>query len=265
MSYILDALKHSDRQKNRGAIPTLQTQAVTVAQTTEYRRVTPLFWSLGVLGVIVLGFILLYPSQNFTVVAPTSQVTSQPISQPSQPEAVKEPASSLTIPLTLEAKDPPLRKDEWLLPAESLAGLEGVKLSLNDPDAQPVAKPQRLEKIKPAGPSALAAYTKPENAGPAKAAAIPPVRAPEPIVPESDPYVGIPHIKQLDPSLQRQIPEMVFSVHIYNDQPGARLVKVNGSRYREGAQISSDLKLVEITRDGAIFNFKSTRFWRGAR
>lgn len=52
MSYILDALKKSDQQRQRGATPTLQMSQVTVA---EPRRSVPIYYGLLALVLLVIG------------------------------------------------------------------------------------------------------------------------------------------------------------------------------------------------------------------
>lgn len=50
MSYILDALKKSDQQRQLGAAPTLSTVQATAAQDRQ-----PAYWVYGVLAVVLLG------------------------------------------------------------------------------------------------------------------------------------------------------------------------------------------------------------------
>ena len=83
--------------------------------------------------------------------------------------------------------------------------------------------------------------------------------------PDPGPYDGIPHQRQLDYDLQSRLPAMNVSVHMYSTTPSSRLVRINGTIYREGDLVDSELKLEEITQDGLILSIRDTRFWRHAR
>jgi hypothetical protein len=50
---------------------------------------------------------------------------------------------------------------------------------------------------------------------------------------------------------------------IYSKKPDQRWININGSKRREGDEISAGLKLEEITPDGAIFSYLGTRFYKG--
>ena len=80
-----------------------------------------------------------------------------------------------------------------------------------------------------------------------------------------DPYEGIPNQRQLAIELQRELPDMSISVHVYSAKPGSRLVRIDNTVYREGDFVASELKLEEITPNGMIMSFRDTRFWRLAR
>jgi len=67
---------------------------------------------------------------------------------------------------------------------------------------------------------------------------------------------------QLGPQIRDSLPNMSFSMLIYSKQADQRWININGSKRREGEEISSGLKLEEITRDGAIFSFRGHRFFK---
>lgn len=64
-------------------------------------------------------------------------------------------------------------------------------------------------------------------------------------------------IGELPPDIQRQIPDLVFSSHLYSND--FRLVNINGRMMREGESIAPNLKLVEITESGVILEFRAYR------
>ena len=77
-----------------------------------------------------------------------------------------------------------------------------------------------------------------------------------------DPYAGIPHQHQLPPDVQRALPELEVTVHIYSATPSSRLVRMNGRKLEEGDLVDGEVRLEEITQDGLILSFGDTRYWR---
>ncbi|MCW8924022.1 MAG: general secretion pathway protein GspB [Gammaproteobacteria bacterium] len=67
-------------------------------------------------------------------------------------------------------------------------------------------------------------------------------------------------IDELPTNIRRQIPDMVFSGHIYSTTARQRSLVINNNFMEEGDAVGQDLILVEITRNGAIFDFRDYRF-----
>lgn len=63
---------------------------------------------------------------------------------------------------------------------------------------------------------------------------------------------------EYDRSQPGRLPELSFSTHIYGSEPSFRAVVVNGQRLTEGDYLNN-LKLVEITDGGAVFEFDN--YW----
>lgn len=268
MSYILDALKNSDRARDRGKIPDLQSQPFIIAEV-HGRRSTPIIWAALSVMVIALAYIGLTSLTHPTDERGPTEVDTAPLeiktTQAKTLSIQDISADKLKIQLPVELNDPPLRTDDWLLPAESLSDAKGIRIQLDKSDADETQADRRVRlsagtpSVKsPVKQTALAVATKktPIFVSPAPA-----VTSEKTI----DPYAGIPHMRQLEARIQRQLPEMAFTVHIYSSSPESRLVKINGQRRKEGERIANSLKLVEITREGVILQFKSHRFWRGTR
>ena len=62
-------------------------------------------------------------------------------------------------------------------------------------------------------------------------------------------------ITELPTNVQRQIPNLVFSSHLYSDDGDFRMVNINGKMIREGDMVASDLRLLEITEEGVILGY----------
>ena len=74
---------------------------------------------------------------------------------------------------------------------------------------------------------------------------------------------SIIEIDELPINIRQQIPNMVFSAHVYSSTPLMRSLVINDRFLEEGSAINQDLTLVEITRNGAIFDFQGYRFRTG--
>jgi|GEM_PF-6150816 len=70
----------------------------------------------------------------------------------------------------------------------------------------------------------------------------------------------VPEITELPYSLQKSIPELVLSVHIYNIVKNARKVRINGKLLREGDAVSNGLSIQEITPYGVVFKYSGELF-----
>lgn len=274
MSYILDALKHSDRDRNRGQVPDIQTQTLQLVETSSGKPI-PYMWG----GVVFLGVAIMVIAGRTALDHANTQMQPMPNAPPAnlhQSSSLNQAKVQVSLPIT--ATDPPLRNDEWLLSAEVLDSVENVRITTtqarkNDLSVSSTRFADNLTQQaivaapKPAKPSKLKPFVKkPEIAEAATLALAKPKVASVPEEPKQpNPYAGIPHQKQLPVRVQRALPELNFTVHIYSAKPASRLVKVNGMKLREGDQISNALQLKEITKDGVILSYNNRPFWRTTR
>jgi len=171
------------------------------------------------------------------------------------------------------------------LGASEMSLLEAAEPAASEPSATPAPEAATAETREavsgdrptdsgpPAGPApdeSVAASAEPAPA-PAESVPAPAESLAEPVAKEqapvavADPYAGIPHQRQLPSSVQRELPELEITVHIYSETPSARLVRINRRNYREGELVDNQLTLEEITPDGLVMSFGDIRFWRYVR
>ena len=83
-----------------------------------------------------------------------------------------------------------------------------------------------------------------------------------PVTPhQEDTQENIVSYYDLPESLQLKIPTITVSAHIYSNNPIQRSIVINNSFLEEGDYVLDDLILLEITVDGAIFDYEGTRFY----
>ena len=75
---------------------------------------------------------------------------------------------------------------------------------------------------------------------------------------------GVIDFSQLPPEVKRELRNLSISGHIYSNNPGARIVNINGRIIREGEAVTGGLKLEEITMTGVIFDYQGLRFRKRA-
>lgn len=70
----------------------------------------------------------------------------------------------------------------------------------------------------------------------------------------------LPFLTELPFSTRSMLPEMKFRGHAYSPTPDKRLVMINAVIVREGDTIAPDLRLTEITENGLIMSFRDIDF-----
>ena len=63
-------------------------------------------------------------------------------------------------------------------------------------------------------------------------------------------------ITELPINVQRQIPDLVFSSHLFSDEASFRMVNINGKMRREGDMVDNNLRLVEISEEGVVLGYR---------
>lgn len=247
MSYILDALKKSDQQRQRGATPTLQAAQLTVAAP---RR--PLLISYGLLAAVLLitgimiGWLRPWQAERQPP-APALPVTEPVAAKPPKPISQQAPAhSTIQEPLTGEA--PAIAP----LPGREAQRFPAPELT----PAVPVAVPAAMNSSAPVGAGTSGSGT-PVVAAPMTKDSSRPAGA--------TPQQKVMRVNELPVDIQRQIPAMAVQLHAYSSQPGERIVYINSTRLREGDSLAPGLVLEQITPDGMIFSYKGYRFQHGIR
>lgn len=225
MSYILEALKKSDQQRQRGAAPTLQAAQVTVAAPKR-----PLFIYYGLLAAVLLGAGIM-----IGWLRPW---------QPEQPPPETEP---IAAPAPLAAPPEMLSKTAQEFPAPNLTRA-----------GQPVPV---VGAIKPNNPALVSSGT-PSAPAPIPDKTIP--EKPASLVGVAQEQKAIP-MDELPLQIRQEIPAMTVQLHAYSSNPSERLVYINSTKLREGGSLMLGLRLEQITPDGMIFSYKGYRFQHGIR
>ena len=236
MSFILDALKKSENERQRQSAPALFEVKVAAP-----RRNFPL-WAVGLgvlLGVnvlVLLWFLLRQPAPATPASTASNAAGTAPASG-AAPGMVTVPATSTYIPA-------------GAAPALTV-GNGNVDAGVVAPSAAPpLAEEPVLSVQEPSVPPDYDARDYRPAVTPAQANAIAAARREASSVPSRDEVLA----------QGAQLPDLRLDLHVYDADPAKRFVFVNMRKLREGESLPEGVRLDSITQSGARFSFRGTQF-----
>jgi general secretion pathway protein B len=275
MSYILDALRKSDQQRQRGAAPTLQSVQFAAIPPEPRAR-----WHYVMLALVLAGAAFtigwLRPWQTEPPLAQAKTVppprldakssetliaTRSLVAQTPAEPSLHEPASSAP---TVAQPSVDAKPGETLIPTRSVVAQTPAESSPHEPaTTKPRVKPHAspTARGKPPAPAAREA-SRTALAETVKSA---PQTTADPAPTATAQEEKVVALAELPASVRQQLPPMTITVHAYSRTPKDRLVGVNDKLLHEGESLTPEIVLEKITPDGMVFNFKGTRFQRGVQ
>jgi general secretion pathway protein B len=245
MSYILDALRKADAQRERDPARGIHAQPVRMAIGEPrlpggYRIGV---WAASAAGLVVLASAGWYLYRDG---GSTHRVTPAPV------EAVAAPAPAVVAPPVAPAAavlPPPV------VVAPPIAAAPPVVVAPPAAGARPAGRPAESPGVALArsGPSAPNAAT--DTAVPAPVPALPvagvPATAPAAAVAEAAaPLAGLP----------ADAPKLAISGGVYSASAAQRMLIVNGQVFNEGGEIGPGVVLEEIRPKAAVLRFRGSRY-----
>ena len=230
MSFILDALRKSEHERQRSAAPGLSHVPFATP-----RRELPR-WTLLVIGVLSAAVLVLggawWQSERSLTAPPASSPT--PVTAPVATTPPTAAAPAPVAPPTIATPQPaaaPTTVAIATLPAEQPAVV--VASTLPPLDAESAAAPdERTQSL-------------------ASAASVPKRLAPTgPTLPSAAALLaqGI------------SVPPLRLELHAYSDKPAERYVFINGRKYKEGERLSEGPEVVTIEPNGVVLSEQGQRF-----
>ena len=265
MSYILDALRRAEAERERGAVPNLNAQPYAAPDGDtdgESRRSAPawLWIVLGVLlaAVLLLGWRLLAsnsPPEPARVItgAPPALAAATPEPAASSTSTTAMPASTAQAPAAVPATNPtPNAAPTRMAAAPSEAPPARNATDKTQPHAErKAATPALSEKAVPAKAAP----------GPAPGPATTPATASSPPAsPASVTAERIYTVAELPDDVRRSLPALPIGGAMYSRKPADRMLIVNGQVFHEGDAITPELKLEQIRLKSAVLRFRSYQY-----
>lgn len=254
MSYILDALKKAESERERGQVPGLNAAPLDYGSRIAYGEgFAPLLRWL-----VALGVLLALAYGGWRQVQALGSGT---------PDA--GPTTAVAPPLAATGQAPPASQTAALAATQGIAAATAPASSAQTGaaipptvaatvTANPLAPPASTvvhvrARVAPLPPEPVIAMDAPDTA-PAEV-------APKPAAPPPRTAAGtVPLLQDLPDSLRRQIPALNISGSIYSDSPAEWTLIVNDQVLAKGGQVAPELRLEEIGPSSAVFNFRGQRF-----
>jgi len=230
MSFILDALRKSEHDRQRQATP-----GFADIRTGRARSGLPV-WALALAGLLLVNIVVM-----LLLVVGNAPARTEPSSTAGTQAPVTQPAPAAT----------PAPVPQAMQPANATGGSAQMPAV---PPAPPPAAPEQAHVDRGAEPAGTQA-TEP----PAPVAARTPLPR-SPVTDEPEILEPLPTMDDLMAQGRLSIPEIHLDIHVYATRPAERFVFLNMRKYREGAQTPEGVVVEHITRDGVVLNHRGVRF-----
>ncbi len=243
MSFILDALKKSEIERQRQSVPGLMDSG-PVQQRARFPLWAVALVALLGINLIVLLFVLTRGTGGSPAV-PAPRAALPATTTPNPAQASAEHFSPLDTAPVYAPEIP--AAGEPVAGGKAAAGATGRGAST-------------VAAASPVAPESPAAH--PSTAGNASASARTPHRR-DPLLTDDDYKADeevLPSITEINLAGQQALPELHLDVHVYATKPSERFVYINMRKYHEGATLQEGPVLERIRRDGVILNFQGLRF-----
>lgn len=236
MSFILDALKKSETERQRQSIPGL----VDAGPARPRPRLPRWALALGILLAVNLLALVFMLTRG--LISPAHEPALLAVIEPRHrgTDAVRSTVPGVDLAATsADAHESPLATPPVYAPEISAAEL-----------------PPRV-----ATPAAGGALAKSASTG---SSGLRSVRRRDPLLTDGDYKANdeevLPTISEINFSGSQSLPELHLDVHVFATKPAERFVYVNMRKYHEGAALQEGPVVERIRRDGVILNFQGVRF-----
>lgn len=242
MSFILDALKKSEQERER------QQRPATMDISYGRRNRTQPLWMLAVIGLLVLNCVLLlvmWWRNGNEVAAPATVATAS--SETFQ-------SSSSAAPLVIAPPRTEVRplQEEASNETEVVDETAAVLADATPPDESPLVRPATPLERAMAQQQASATNFKTNSENRALG------------IPSNDAGASngndAPTLNSLGGSGALNLPDLRLDVHVYSSVASERFAFINSRKYLEGQSLNEGPLLEKITQDGVVLSYRSKRF-----
>ncbi len=263
MSYILDALKKSDRERKQGEVPDLQSNhGPRLGRGKREKRSSLWIWLSG--GVLLsLSALVLYWGMQKNSVALQEKISAleksvvqlkeQPVTVAVHPLVVKE--ETVPQPLRGEEKDNPVEISSPAVPPKAVLqpALQPLVIEAEDDKGLVAdkAQPPVVEEKTVIKPEDLPRKSQPKVVAP-----------PPPVASKiaSEKANALPLVQDLPANVQKMLPPLQLTGHVYAKDAAKRMIIINNRICREGDLVENQLVLEQIVWEGVVLRYQDIRF-----
>ena len=279
MSFILDALKKSEIERQRQSVPGLMDTGPAP------RRPRFPIWAIALTALLAVNLAVLIvvltrgglagltgrAAQDARVAVPAAAPAPSGAPLPAAPAQAEATAPPVETARPSQPRRPRRRRESGATAeAGSSAQTAPPAAESNPPDhhfspmdaAAPVYAPEIPADSGPAGGAMSAVPSHSGRASP-PASAMAGARERDPLLTSGDDKSDqevLPTISELDLTGANALPEMHLDVHVYATKAAERFVYINMRKYREGATLAEGPVLERIRRDGVVLDYHGLRF-----
>ena len=260
MSFILDALKKSESDRQRQTGPALFEVKVAPPRT----RLPAWAIAIAVLLVVNLGIVMWMLMRHSThgaagdATGSAGAATSAPLPVSAQPIAV--PAAAI-VPPAAGASGGAVALPAVTQPAAASAAPAGVPAAAAAAVTPPPASAAAIPAAAPTAPHAGAPGA---GADTPTAEDYAPAGEPGSAAPGSHvrrgTAAGVPLYQDAAATPGTQIPALRLDLHVYAAQPQDRFVMINMRKLREGESLPEGVHVDSITPEGVVLSYRGSRF-----
>jgi general secretion pathway protein B len=249
MSYILDALRKAERDRNLGRTPSLGDVTAPVARPPSRRPSNRTLGLIALVAVLLICTIALWPRRPATqpsVPPPATVAAAQPV--PVAPPPV------VAAPLAPEPASPP---EAPAAAADGMIAEDVPADSIDDLMAEPEAPAEEADATdaQASAPATPPAAVSPESI-PTVSDPAPGPKSEPPAIDEAATTPGVPLLRDMPADYRGAFPELRVDVHVYDEDPARRWVLINGHKAVEGATLAEGPTVSRITPEGIVFDFR---------
>ena len=256
MSYILDALRKADAERERGSIPDLHAQPVLRGSNAAAPVASARVWigvaaAASVIALGAVGWALLTrdaPRDTVAVVPAVAPVAAPVAAPASAPALAPAPAAVSAVPAVPAVAAPPPLTVPAPFPANSPS-----PAAVQPPraPATPTVTPRSTAANLPPAEAPRPVARKPAAAAPAAAAEPLAAKASEPRL-----YT----LAELPDDIRRELPALAIGGAMYSESPASRMLIINGQIFHERDKLSPNLTLVQIKLKSAVLEYRGYRY-----
>jgi general secretion pathway protein B len=262
MSFILDALKKSEVERQRQAIPGLM-DSRPLPRRTKF----PL-WAAALIALLAINLVILAAVLTRSALI-GSAGSSSPAAAPASAQAPAPTASPAASKAAPAATSQAVAATAAMPPAAAGAPPSGASAPASTaPDhfsPMDAAAPVYAPEIPPTQDYATSggAHRAARGGSSSDATTHSAPRVPDPVLSDSsDPSDNevLPSINEINVAGRPALADLHIDVHVYATKPSERFVYINMRKYKEGATLAEGPVLERIRRDGVVLNYQGMRF-----